>query len=251
MIPSAVIIIPAIDIRGGRCVRLIQGDYGRETVYEQDPAAMVEKLHDRGVSYLHVVNLDAARSAGDPESDEAARRVLDVAGRRGITVEIGGGIRDDETATRWLDAGASYVVLGSVALRHPDTAKRICQAAPGRCLLSLDVRGDTALAEGWTQSAGSADDHVDLWRDWPTAGLIRTNVAHDGMLGGPDLEGLRQVIERFPGPVFASGGISTVDDVGRCAEAGAAGVIVGRAIYEGSFDLKAALIRFPAGASIR
>jgi len=171
--------------------------------------------------------------------------VLESAREAGVEVEVGGGVRTLTAAERWLAAGAAFVVLGSVAVREPEAAAAICAALPGRCLVALDVRGDTAQAEGWTEGAGSAIAHLERWASWPLAGLVRTDVALDGMLTGPDLDGLEQTVRAFPGPVIASGGISTVDDIVRCAEAGVAGAIVGRALYEGSFDLRAAILRFP------
>jgi len=238
------IVIPAIDIRGGHCVRLVQGDYAREHIYENDPAVVAERLVENGAHRLHLVDLDAARGLADPHSEEAARRVLEAARAGGVEVEVGGGVRTLAAAEEWLSAGASFVVLGSLAVREPDAAEAICAALPGRCLVSLDVRGDVAQAQGWTEGAGSATGHLERWGRWQLAGLVKTDVALDGMLGGPDLEGLRATVLAFPGPVLASGGISTVDDIVRCAEAGAAGAIVGRAMYEGSFDLRAAILRF-------
>jgi phosphoribosylformimino-5-aminoimidazole carboxamide ribotide isomerase len=239
-----VIVIPAIDIRGGHCVRLIQGDYARERVYEDDPAVVAHRLAESGVHRIHMVDLDAARGRTDPSSAVAARRVLEVARAGRVEVEVGGGVRTLAAAERWLDAGATLVVLGSVAVQEPDAAEAICAALPGRCLVSLDVRGDVAQAQGWTEGAGSASGHIARWATWPLAGLVRTDVDLDGMLGGPDLAGLEATVRAFPGAVIASGGISTVDDIVRCAEAGAAGAIVGRAMYEGSFDLRAAVLRF-------
>ena len=239
------IVIPAIDIRGGRCVRLIQGDYSRERVYEDDPVAVVRRLAEDGAHRVHLVDLDAARGMADAGSATAARGVLEAAHERDLEVEVGGGVRTLVAAERWLAAGAAFVVLGSVAVQDADAAHSICAALPGRCLVSLDVRGDTAQAQGWTEGAGSAATHLERWAGWPLAGLVRTDVTLDGMMGGPDLDGLGETVRAFPGPVIASGGISTVDDIVRCAEVGAAGAIVGRAMYEGSFDLRAAILRFP------
>ncbi|MGP8160036.1 MAG: HisA/HisF-related TIM barrel protein [Candidatus Dormibacteria bacterium] len=239
------IVIPAIDIREGRCVRLVQGDYSREHVYEEDPAAVALRLAESGAHRIHLVDLDAARGMVNLDSATAARGVLETARQRGVEVEVGGGVRTLAAAERWLAAGAAFVVLGSVAVQDPDAAQVICAALPGRCLASLDVRGDTAQAQGWTEGAGSAATHLERWAGWPLAGLVRTDVDLDGMMGGPDLGGLEKTVRAFPGPVIASGGISTVDDIVRCAEVGAAGAIVGRALYEGSFDLRAAILRFP------
>jgi len=236
--------IPAIDIRGGRCVRLIQGDYSRERVYADDPSRVAGRLVEAGALRLHVVDLDAARGQADPLSAAAVCRVLDAAARAGVETEVGGGVRSLEAARVWLLRGASYVVLGSVAAAMPELAKEICAALPGRCLVALDVRGGVAQAQGWTEAAGAEEVHLERWRDWPLAGLIRTEVSRDGMLSGPDLDGLVRTVRSFPGPVFVSGGVGSVDDLQRAAEAGAAGAIVGRALYEGSLDLRAALRRF-------
>jgi phosphoribosylformimino-5-aminoimidazole carboxamide ribotide isomerase len=238
------LIIPAIDIRGGRGVRLTQGDYSRERVYEPDPVVVVERIAAAGARRLHLVDLDAARGRGDLGSAAAARRVLTAAVGAGIAVEVGGGVRSREAAERWLEAGASWVVLGSVAAREPEVAEAICAGLPGRCLVSLDVRDGVARVQGWTETAGTAEAHLDRWRAWPLAGLIRTEVSLDGMLGGPDLAGIAATVRAFPGPVLASGGVTALEDVERLAGCGAAGAIVGRALFEGSFDLGAALRRF-------
>jgi phosphoribosylformimino-5-aminoimidazole carboxamide ribotide isomerase len=237
------LVIPAIDIRAGRCVRLIQGDFAQEHVYEHDPAAVAVRLLASGAVRLHVVDLDGARGRRDADSTAAVGRVLSSVGD-GAAVQVGGGVRDLETARGWLGAGAAFVVLGSLALHDPVAAEAVCAALPGRCLVSLDVRGGIAQAQGWTEPAGSAEVHLARWRSWPLAGLIGTNVARDGMLSGPDIDGIAELVAAFPAPVYASGGVSSVDDVSRLAGAGAAGAIVGRAIYEGSFDLRAALSRF-------
>ena len=239
------IVVPAIDIRGGRCVRLTQGDYARERVYENDATAVVRRIVESGARRLHLVDLDAARGEPDPLSTHAVMDVLASLAGSAVVVDVGGGVRDLETAQRWLSSGAGLVVLGSVAVSEPDRAQAICEALPGKCFVALDMRGDIVQAQGWTEGAGSAAAHLERWVDWPLAGLIRTTVAADGMMGGPDLAGLEETVRAFPGPVLASGGIASIDDMARCAEVGAAGAIVGRAIYEGSFDLRAAIQRFP------
>jgi phosphoribosylformimino-5-aminoimidazole carboxamide ribotide isomerase len=160
-------------------------------------------------------------------------------------------VRSAAAAASWLDLGADYVVLGSLALRDPGLAAQICRARPGRVLLGLDVRGDVAQAQGWTEAAGDAQEHLLRWRDWPAAGVVRTDVGRDGALLGPDVEGLRACIAAYQGPVIASGGIATIADLEACAAAGAAGAIVGRALYEGRLDLSEALARFPAAAPLR
>jgi phosphoribosylformimino-5-aminoimidazole carboxamide ribotide isomerase len=185
-----VIVVTSIDIRGGRCVRLTQGDYARERVYENDATAVVRRILESGARRLHLVDLDAARGQPDPLSTRAVEAVLTSLDGTPVVVDVGGGVRDLETARRWLGSGAGLVVLGSVAVSEPDVAQAICEALPGKCFVALDVRGDIVQSQGWTEDAGSAASHLERWVSWPLAGLIRTTVAADGMMGGPDLGGL-------------------------------------------------------------
>lgn len=239
------IVIPAVDVRGGRCVRLLRGDYAQETVYSDDPTQQAIGFVRRGAARVHIVDLDAARGQPDVLSRDAVRAAVRTLHEMNVEVEVGGGVRSPQAAQSWLALGADYVVLGSLALRDPDTAEAICRAHPGRVLLGLDVRGDIAQAQGWTEAAGAAAQHLTTWRDWPAAGVIRTDVGRDGALIGPDIEGLRACIEIYQGPVIASGGVATIEDLDACAAAGADGAIVGRALYEGRLDLSDALSRFP------
>jgi len=240
-----VLVIPAIDVRGGRCVRLAQGDFDRERIYDDDPGRVARALIDAGARRLHIVDLDSARGRPDPDSTAAAQRAVALAAAEGVTVEIGGGVREVAGAEHWIAMGASLVVLGSLAVRDPGAAEALCVALPLRCLAALDVRGGVAQAEGWTVGAGAVDHHLRRWAGWPLAGVIHTEVSRDGMLSGPDLEALRRVVRAASVPVLASGGVSSIDDLVRLEEAGAAGAIVGRAIYEGRLDVGAALRRFP------
>jgi phosphoribosylformimino-5-aminoimidazole carboxamide ribotide isomerase len=239
-------VIPAVDVRGGRCVRLYQGDFGRETVYAEDPSVRALAFAREGAARVHIVDLDAARGTADVLSRDAVRAAVRAVSSTGATVQVGGGVRSAAAAAAWLDAGADHIVLGSLAVREPVLAEEICRAHPGRVLLGLDVRDGVAQAQGWTEGAGAAADHLARWRRWPAAGVIRTDVGRDGSLQGPDLEGLRQCVAAFDGQVIASGGVASVDDIADCAGAGASGVIVGRALYEGRLSLEEALRRFPA-----
>jgi phosphoribosylformimino-5-aminoimidazole carboxamide ribotide isomerase len=238
------IVIPAVDVRGGRCVRLLRGDYAQETVYSDDPTQQAIGFVRRGATRVHIVDLDAARGQPDVLSRDAVRAAVRTLRAMNISVQVGGGVRSAAAAASWLDAGAEYIVLGSLALREPLAAEQICRAHPGRVLLGLDVRGDVAQAQGWTEAAGAAAEHLQRWCAWPAAGVIRTDVGRDGAMIGPDLHGLRACVEAYGGPVIASGGVATVDDLEACADAGAAGAIVGRALYEGRLDLSAALQQF-------
>jgi phosphoribosylformimino-5-aminoimidazole carboxamide ribotide isomerase len=200
---------------------------------------------------VHIVDLDAARGQPDVLSRDAVRAAVRALREMNIAVQVGGGVRSAQAAASWLDAGASYIVLGSMAVREPETAEAICRAHPGHVLLGLDVRGDVAQAQGWTEAAGDAAEHLRRWRTWPAAGVIRTDVGRDGALLGPDIEGLRECVQTYGGEVIASGGVATIDDLDHCAEAGARGAIVGRALYEGRLDLSEALQRFSADAATR
>ena len=238
-------VIPAVDVRGGRCVRLMRGDYARETIYSEEPVQVALDFARAGVARVHIVDLDAARDVPDVLSRDAVRAAVRALVEAGVEVQLGGGVRSEAAVQSWLDLGASYLVLGSLAVRDPQTTQALCAAHPGTVLLGLDVREGTAQAQGWTEDAGDAADHLRHWREWPAAGVVRTEIGRDGTLLGPDLIGLHATVEAYGGPVIASGGIGSLDDLCACAAAGAAGAIVGRALYEGTLDLGAALERFP------
>jgi phosphoribosylformimino-5-aminoimidazole carboxamide ribotide isomerase len=240
-------VIPAVDVQGGRCVRLRQGEHALATVYEDDPVRAAQRFIDAGATRLHVVDLDAARGFPVRDSVAAVARMVTVCVAVGCVVQVGGGIRDIDAASQWLDAGVSLVILGSVASRDPALAQAICVAARGRVLLGLDVRAGVARVEGWTEDGSTAAELLRSWRPWPAAGVVYTDTTRDGLLSGPDLDGLRSCRELYGGPVIASGGIGSLDDITACAEAGAAGVVVGKALYEGRVDLAQAL-RAVAGA---
>jgi phosphoribosylformimino-5-aminoimidazole carboxamide ribotide isomerase len=244
-----VLVIPSIDLRAGRVVRLLRGDYGLETVFSGDPVAVVRSFAASGARRVHIVDLDGARGVADAASSQAAEAAVRALSDLSVEVEIGGGVRDLGTAQRWFDAGASHVVIGSLAIRDPAAAEHLCRAFPGLVLIALDVRDGNAQAQGWTEPGGDAFGHLDRWARWPVAGIVHTAIERDGSLDGPALEALRDVCRRFSGPVIASGGITTVDDVAACHDAGAAGAIVGRALHEGIFDLGLAIRRFAGGAA--
>lgn len=243
------LVIPAIDLRGGRVVRLLHGDYARETVFSDDPVAVVRTLAASGAGRVHLVDLDSARGAADAASALAASAVVRTLAGLGLEVEVGGGVRDVAAAQRWFDAGASHVVIGSLAVGDPIAALALCTTFAGRAFIALDVRGGDAQAQGWTRAGGDAMAHLARWATWPVAGVVFTAIERDGALGGPAIEALGDVCRRFPGPVIASGGITTIDDARACRDAGAAGVIVGRAVHEGIFDLGLAVASLAGGAA--
>ena len=193
---------------------------------------------------MHIVDLDAARGQPDAASTTAVRAAVAALARRGVDAQVGGGVRHQDVAQAWIDAGAAYVVIGSLAVRDPRAAKAVCAALPHRVLAGLDISHGSARAQGWTADAGDAMVHLDRWRSWPLAGVVHTAIERDGTLHGPAVESLRAVCAAYPGDVIAAGGVTTLDDVAACAGAGATGAIVGRALAEGVFDLRAALERF-------
>ncbi|MGA7987892.1 MAG: 1-(5-phosphoribosyl)-5-[(5-phosphoribosylamino)methylideneamino] imidazole-4-carboxamide isomerase [Candidatus Dormiibacterota bacterium] len=235
------LVIPAIDVLEGRCVRLARGEYSNVIVYDRDPAEAARRFLDCGVTRVHVVNLDAAR--GDPvrESTRAVARVVSVCAAARCEVEVGGGVRDVASALGWLDAGAALVILGSVAARDPELAQAICEVAGGRVLLGLDVRDGVARVHGWTEDGEVAVELLRTWSGWGAAGVVYTDTTRDGLLSGPDLEGLQRYRAVYGGPLYLSGGVSRLEDLTACAAAGVDGVVVGKALYEGRVDLVAAL----------
>ncbi|HEX6538082.1 MAG TPA: 1-(5-phosphoribosyl)-5-[(5-phosphoribosylamino)methylideneamino] imidazole-4-carboxamide isomerase [Candidatus Dormibacteraeota bacterium] len=235
------LVIPAVDVRDGRTVRLRQGDYGREIAFDGEPAAVARAFIAAGARRLHVVDLDAARGRPDERSRAAAAAIVTAAREVGCEVEIGGGVRDAAAAKAWFDCGASHVVIGSVAVRDPAGARAMCERNPGRVLIALDVGDGRARIEGWTEPGANADSILASWNAWGAAGVIYTDTERDGMLTGPDLAGLDRCRSIFSGPVILSGGMRDVGDAVHAAEHGAAGVVVGRALLEGRFDLRQAI----------
>jgi phosphoribosylformimino-5-aminoimidazole carboxamide ribotide isomerase len=230
---------PAIDIRGGRCVRLLQGDYDRETVYGDDPVAVAKGYEAAGAPWVHVVDLDAARS-GRPENRSV---VAAVAGSVGVPVQSGGGVRSEEAAEALLSAGVRRVVIGTAALRDPELVRRLAAAWPGRIAVGIDGRGGEAAVQGWTEGSGvSVLDAVAHFEDAGVAAVIVTDIGRDGTLTGPDLTGLAAVLDRTSIDVIASGGVGSLDDLRSLAGLGRlSGVIVGKALYEGVFTVEEAI----------
>lgn len=233
-------VIPAIDLRGGRCVRLQQGDYDRETVFGEDPAGMASHWESEGATRLHLVDLDGARE-GRPVNVEAVRAILQ---RVEIPCQLGGGVRDDATTETWLEAGLERVIIGTRALQDPAWFRRLVGRHPGRIVLGLDARGGKVATAGWLDvSEVEAWTLAEQFDDLPLAAVVYTDIARDGMLGGPNLEATAALAERFKTPVIASGGVGSLDDLDRLAQTSVAGCIVGRALYEGRFRLPEALGR--------
>jgi len=234
-------LFPAIDLRGGRAVRLYQGDYARETVYSDDPVAQAEAFAAEGARWIHVVDLDAART-GDPVNRAV---ISEIAAAVDVRVQTGGGVRDDAAADALVDAGVARVVIGTAALERPDLVARVAARMP--VAVGLDARGREVAVRGWEQ--GSGRDLLDVAREFADVGvqaLVVTEIERDGTLAGPDLGGLGEVLEATDLPVVASGGVGSLEDLRALAALrregrALAGAIVGRALYEGSFTLTDAL----------
>lgn len=229
---------PAIDLRGGRCVRLRQGDFAQETVFGDDPAAMARHWVDQGAECLHLVDLDGAR-LGEPANLDSIRAILQAVD---VPCELGGGIRTSETIAELLALGLSRLVVGTRALEEPDWFRREADLYPDRLVLGIDARDGRVATAGWLDTSDvSAIDLARQFADAPVAALIYTDIATDGMLAGPNLEGMAAMQRAVRLPVIASGGVTTALDVAALAERGLAGCIVGRAIYEGRLRLADAL----------
>ena len=225
---------PAIDLRGGRCVRLLQGDYDRETVFGDDPVEMTRRFIAGGARRLHVVDLDGAK-AGTPVQAELVGRMVTAAG---VPCQLGGGIRSVETARAYLAAGVDRLVVGSVAIENPALLAELANAFPGRIVLGIDARNGKVAVRGWLETSSlGAIDVAKRHEHLPLAGIVYTDIAKDGMMSGPNLPALAEMVRAVRLPVIASGGVSNAGDIRDAAAAGAAGCIVGRALYEGSLTL--------------
>ena len=242
----------AVDIRGGRCVRLRQGDYGAETVYDNDPVARAVQMEADGAGWIHVVDLDGARS-GRPDN---AAAVAAIAGAVAVPVQAGGGVRSAETAEAWFAAGVERVVLGTAALRSPELVRRLARSH--QVAVGLDARAGDVATDGWLQ--GSGFSVLDVARSFADVGVdafVVTDIGRDGTLEGPDLDGLAAVLDATSVDVIASGGVGNLEDLGALAGlAGGdgrrlSGAIVGTALYEGRFtvaEAAAALAQREGGA---
>lgn len=235
-------LIPAIDLLGGRCVRLAQGEYDAVTVYGDDPAIVAARFAAAGIRRLHVVDLDGAK-AGRPVNGDAIQRVLATA--RPVPVQLGGGLRTLAAVEESLARGLDRVILGTIALRDPVLVRESARRFPGRVAVGIDAREGRVAVEGWTETSElAAEDLARRFEDAGVAAIIYTDIARDGMLAGPNLEATAALAAHVRIPVIVSGGVGSLDDVRRAAALaahGVAGVIIGRALYTGAVDLGAAL----------
>jgi phosphoribosylformimino-5-aminoimidazole carboxamide ribotide isomerase len=236
------LIIPAIDLKDGRCVRLEQGDMATATIFSDDPGKTAAHWAALGARRLHVVDLNGA-FAGKPVNEAAIKAIIGSVDPD-IPVQVGGGIRDLDTIERYLDDGVSYVIIGTAAVKNPGFLHEACDAFPGHIIVGLDARDGKVATDGWSKLTGH--DVVDLakrFQDYGVEAVIHTDIGRDGMLKGVNIEATVKLAQALTIPVIASGGITNLDDVKRlCAveSEGIVGAITGRAIYEGRLDFAAA-----------
>jgi len=235
------IVIPAIDIKGGRCVRLLQGRMDAETVFSDDPAAMARQWADQGAEMIHVVDLDGALEK-TPKNLDAIRSILDSVQ---VPVQVGGGIRSAENIRAFLDLGVYRVIIGTEAIRNPELVTEACKNFPDRIVVGIDARDGWAAIEGWTETTRIRA--VDLARQFEDSGVAAVNftdIHRDGMQTGPNIEETRRMAEAVSIPVVASGGVSTLADIHNLLpleSVGVVGVITGKALYSGTLDLQEAI----------
>lgn len=233
------ILFPAIDIRGGKCVRLLKGRFDQETVFADRPADMAIKWQSQGGKYLHIVDLDGALQ-GRPVNLEAIR---DIIANVNVPVQLGGGIRNIESIEAWLEAGVSRVILGSIAVKNPDLVKEACRKFGERIVVGIDAKGGEVAVEGWGISGGvKATELAKRMADVGVARIIYTDISRDGTLSGVNVESTVELARAAGIPVIASGGVAGMDDVYKVAAApGIEGMIIGKALYTGKIELAEAL----------
>lgn len=235
------ILFPAIDLKAGKCVRLKLGRMDAATVYNDDPADQAHLFETQGFEYLHVVDLDGA-FAGRPENAAAVRAIRDTVS---LPIQLGGGIRDLKTIGAWLDLGITRIILGTVAVRDPELVRQAARTWPGRIVVGIDARGGQVAVEGWAQTSTlSAVDLARKFEDAQVAAIIYTDIDRDGVLAGVNIDATLALADAVSIPVIASGGLAGIDDLHRLLKPHAAriaGVISGRALYDGRLDASEAL----------
>ena len=231
------LLIPAIDIKGGKCVRLRQGRMDDETVFSDDPVAMADRWAKAGARRLHIVDLDGAK-AGTPVNANVVNAIAEK--HPDVPIQIGGGIRDEDTIEAYLEAGVAYVILGTKAVNAPHFVSDVCTGFPGHIIVGLDAKDGKVAIDGWSKLSGH--DVIDLAKHFENDGveaIVYTDIGRDGMMTGVNVEATVKLAEAVRIPVIASGGITSLEDVRKlceAADAGIMGAITGRAIYEGTLD---------------
>ncbi len=235
------IILPAIDLKEGRCVRLEQGLMDKDTVYNDDPAAQARMWQEQGGEYLHIVDLDGA-FAGVPKNRSAIKSIVEAID---VPSELGGGIRDMETIEAYLGLGINRVILGTVAKENPELVKEACHRFPGQIVVGIDAKDGLVAVRGWADvTEKKATEMAKEMEGFGVEAIIYTDISRDGMMQGPNIEATRALAEAISIPVIASGGLSTLEDIRRLLEiesSGVTGVITGKAIYSGAIDLREAV----------
>jgi phosphoribosylformimino-5-aminoimidazole carboxamide ribotide isomerase len=235
------IILPAIDLKDGRCVRLEQGLMDKDTVYNDDPAAQALIWQEQGGEFLHIVDLDGA-FAGVPKNKSAIKSIVKAID---IPSELGGGIRDIETIEAYLDLGINRVILGTVAKENPELVKEACRKFPGQIVVGIDAKDGLVAVRGWADVTEKlATEMAKEMEGFGVEAIIYTDISRDGMMQGPNIEATKALAEAISIPVIASGGLSTLNDIRRLLEiesSGVTGVITGKAIYSGAIDLREAV----------
>lgn len=230
-------LIPAIDLLDGKVVRLRQGRYDQVTVYEDDPVAAAQRFEQGGATRLHVVDLEGARS-GRPAHVSAIRGIL---AATGLQVQVGGGVRNEETAERWIDAGAKRVIVGTMVVKDPGSVESLSARYPDTVVVALDGRDGKVAVEGWREESAQSVSGLALEVDrWGVAAILYTNIQRDGTREGPDVEGTIGLQDRVETTVIASGGIGALSDLRALATAGVRAAVCGRALYSGTFTLSEA-----------
>ncbi|AIO67358.1 1-(5-phosphoribosyl)-5-[(5-phosphoribosylamino)methylideneamino]imidazole-4-carboxamide isomerase [Burkholderia oklahomensis] len=236
------LLIPAIDLKDGQCVRLKQGDMDQVTIFSEDPAAMARKWVDLGARRLHLVDLNGA-FAGKPKNLEAIEAILGEVGDE-IPVQLGGGIRSLETIEKYLDAGLSYVIIGTAAVKDPGFLQDACSAFAGNIIVGLDAKDGKVATDGWSKLTGhEVIDLAQKFEDYGVESIVYTDIGRDGMLQGVNIEATVKLAQAVGIPVIASGGLSNIGDIEKLCKVedeGVEGVICGRAIYSGDLDFAAA-----------
>lgn len=233
------IVIPAIDLKDGLCVRLLQGRKEDATVYSDDPESTAKKWESCGAKLLHVVDLDGAFT-GNQKNFESIRKIREAVS---MDIEVGGGIRDMERIDRLVSLGVNRVILGTVAIEKPELVKEACGKYPGKALVGIDAKNGLVAVKGWVEvTEVKAKDLAVRMQDYGAAGIIYTDISKDGMMTGPNIEATREMVESLNIPVIASGGVSSVNDIKNLLGIkNLWGVITGKALYSGAIDLKEAI----------
>ncbi|MBF0552580.1 MAG: 1-(5-phosphoribosyl)-5-[(5-phosphoribosylamino)methylideneamino]imidazole-4-carboxamide isomerase [Deltaproteobacteria bacterium] len=235
------LVIPAVDLKGGRCVRLRQGRMDEETVFSDNPVDMALKWQSYGAGLIHVVDLDGAVNSR-PQNLEVIKKMVT---ELDVPIELGGGIRDLDTVSMYLDLGVGRVILGTAAIKSPDLVEKSSSLYPGQVIVGIDAKSNKVSVGGWTEETHLDPIKIALDLDWlPLAAFIYTDIGRDGMETGPNIARIKAMVEAVTRPVIAAGGVSNINDIRALlplAAQGLEGVITGRAIYTGSLDLKEAL----------